>query len=189
MVFDEGKFLDRVNEIYNEKKQCLVVISEGIKDQDGNFVGAMSKVVDAFGHSQLGGVSLFLGDLIEEKLGIKYRSIELSTPQRSGAYIRSEVDVNEAIECGKKAVQYMIEGISDKMVTIQRKKNDPYSIEYSYIDLKHVANQEKMVSKSMYDLDTYQMTNEFYEYVLPLIEGEYIQEYSKGTQDFFLLKK
>ena len=189
MVFDEEDFLNRVNEIYNQKKQCLVVLSEGIQDKDGNFVGAMSKVVDAFGHSQLGGVAFYIGDLIEEKLGIKYRSIELSTPQRSGAYIRSEVDVNEAIECGRKAVQYMIDGTTDKMVTIQRKENEPYTVEYSHIDLKHVANQEKMVSKSMYNLDTYQMTNEFYEYILPLIEGEYNQKYTNGTQDFFLLKK
>lgn len=189
MVFEETDFLDRVNKIYNEKRQCLVVISEGIKDANGNFVGAMSKVVDAFGHSQLGGVALFVGDLVEEKLGIKYRSIELSTPQRSGGFLRSEVDVNEAIECGKKAVQFMINDISDKMVTIIRKENNPYSVEYSHIGLAHVANQEKKVPKSMYNTDTCQMTNEFYEYVLPLIQGEYQQKYTNGIQDFFLLKK
>lgn len=188
MVFDEKEFLNQVRTIYQEKKNCLVVLSEGIKDADGNFVGAMSKVVDAFGHSQLGGVALFVGDLIEEKLGIKYRSIELSTPQRAAAHIRSEVDVEEAIECGRKAVQFMIDGFSNKMVTILRKENNPYTVEYSHIGLQHVANQEKKVPLAMYSNETCQMTQEFYEYLVPLIQGEYPQKYKNGTQEFFLIK-
>jgi 6-phosphofructokinase 1 len=188
MIFDETDFLKRVSKIYNEQKQCLIVISEGIKDKDGNFIGAMSKVVDAFGHSQLGGVGLFLGDLVEEKLGIKYRSIELSTPQRSAAFIRSETDVNEAIEVGRKAVQFMIEGKSSVMVTIDRAFDKPYQITYETTLLGEVANQEKMIPSYMYDQETLKMNPSFFDYLLPLIEGEFPQLYKNGIQEFFLLK-
>lgn len=187
VAFDEENFLDRVNKIYNEKKQCLVVVSEGIKDKDNNFVGSMSKVVDAFGHSQLGGVGLFLGDLIEEKLGIKYRSIELNTPQRSASFIRSETDVIEAIEVGKKAVQFLVQKNSHKMVTIDRISDSPYKVEYGLIDLSEVANMEKTIPLSMYNQDNCQMNQSFFDYVLPLINGEFTQLYENGVQKFFKL--
>lgn len=188
MVFDEEIFLNQVQEIYNKKHQCLIAVSEGIKDKDHNFIGSLHKMVDAFGHSQLGGVGLYLGDVIEEKLGIKYRSIELSTIQRSAAYVRSKTDVEEAVEVGRKAVAFMISGLSDKMVVIKRKSNLPYQVEYDTIDLIKVANMEKMIPESMYDAKTCKMKEEFFAYARPLISGEDTQIYKDGLLEFFSIK-
>ena len=187
MVFDEEKFLDRVNEIYNEKKNCLIVLSEGIKDSDNNIVGQFNRMTDAFGHSQLGGVGIYLGDIIEEKLGIKYRAIELSTPQRSASFIRSESDVNEAINVGNIAVKKMIDGETGKMVVIKRDKMNVIS--YDTENLELVANKEKIIPEYMIDSEGFTVTNEFIDYVLPLIKGEYPQLYENGIQRFFNISK
>lgn len=185
-VFDEEEFFKRVAEIYKEKHQCMICVSEGIKNADGKFVGSLNQFKDAFGHMQLGGVAMYLGDILENKLGLSYRAIELSTIQRSASYIRSESDVVEAIEVGKKTVEAALKGESGKMVVMNRKDNESYKIEYSLHDLKDIANQEKIIPASMIKNDI-EMTEEFFEYMIPLIKGEYKQQYVDGVQQFFKL--
>jgi len=187
-VFDIPDFLNKVEEIYSSTHNCLIAVSEGIKDKDGNFIGAMNSTVDAFGHKQLGGVAMYLGELIKAKLGISFRAIELSTVQRSASMIRSETDVNEAITTGKKAVEFALSGEHAKMVGLIREDGPKYKIKYLPVDVYKVANKEQVIPLSMIDKENNKMTQEFYDYIYPLIEGEYKQEYRNGVQKFFLLK-
>lgn len=181
-VFDQEDFFKKVADIYKEKHQCLICVSEGIKDKDGNFIGSLNQVKDAFGHLQLGGVAMYLGDILEHKLGLSYRAIELSTIQRSATYIRSKTDVTEAIKVGKNAVKAAVKGETGQMVVINRIDND--KMEYSLHDLKEIANKEKVIPASMIK-NNVEMTQEFFDYMKPLIEGEYKQEYENGMQKFF----
>jgi 6-phosphofructokinase len=148
----------------------------------------MNSTVDAFGHKQLGGVAMYLGELIKAKLGISFRAIELSTVQRSASMIRSETDVNEAITTGKKAVEFALSGEHAKMVGLIREDGSKYKIKYLPVDVYKVANKEQVIPLSMIDKENNKMTQEFYDYIYPLIEGEYKQEYRNGVQKFFLLK-
>ena len=184
VAFDLDDFIDQVGKIFNEKSNCLIAVSEGIKDADNNFIGLMSSTIDAFGHKQLGGVAMFLGDLVEEKLGIGYRAIELSSPQRAGSFVRSESDVNEAIMVGRKAVEFAINGETNKMVGIKRISSHPYAIEYLPVDVTKVANQEQIIPDSMLTENRNGVTQEFFDYIYPLIEGEYKQVYKNGVQKF-----
>ena len=188
-VFDINDFLEQVRTIYNSNQNCLICVSEGIKDKDGKFIGMMDNKVDAFGHNQLGGVANVLGNLIETNLGFKYRAIELSTVQRSASFMRSKTDVLEAIEVGRVAVRSALQGETLKMVTINRVSNKPYQVEYKLFDVSKIANYEQTIPESMIDEERHQMTDEFLEYIFPLIDGGYKQVYSKGTQDFFRTKK
>lgn len=184
--FDQEKFFKDVAKIYREKKQCLICVSEGIKTVEGEFVGSLNKFKDAFGHTQLGGVAMYLGDILEDKLGLSYRAIELSTIQRSSANIRSLTDVTEAIEVGKTAVVKAIEGETGKMVIINRISNNPYEVEYDVHDVSKIANQEKVIPKSFMKNDN-EMTDEFFKYMKPLIDGEEEKPYVNGLQKFFKL--
>jgi 6-phosphofructokinase 1 len=127
---------------------------------------------------------MFLGDLIEEKLGLSYRAIELSSPQRSASFIRSTTDVEEAIMVGRKAVHFAISGETCKMVGIKRLSNTPYTVEYVPVDVTKVANQEQTIPTSMLSEDGLSVTQEFYDYIYPLIEGEYEPIYKNGVQQF-----
>jgi 6-phosphofructokinase 1 len=182
--FDLDQFVEHVHEVYQKTNNCLIAVSEGIVDKDHNFIGAMSATIDAFGHKQLGGVAMFLGDLIEEKLGLSYRAIELSSPQRSASFIRSTTDVEEAIMVGRKAVQFAIAGETCKMVGIKRISDKPYKVEYEPVDVTQVANQEQTIPTSMLSEDGLSVTQEFYDYIYPLIEGEYEPIYKNGVQQF-----
>ena len=55
--FNIEKFKSDVRRVYGETRQCLIAVSEGLKDEEGILIGSSSGLRDAFGHFQLGGVS------------------------------------------------------------------------------------------------------------------------------------
>ena len=184
-VFDLDEFVLSVKDVYEKNANCLIAVSEGIKDKNKEFIGAMNSTIDAFGHKQLGGVAMFLGDLIEEKLNLGYRVIELSTPQRACSFLRSETDVLEAIKVGEKAVEFACEGQSGVMVGINRVSNNPYQVEYTTVKVHDVANKEKEIPLPMFSETG--MTQEFYDYLYPLIEGEMPILFQNGVAKNFKL--
>ncbi|PAT02014.1 hypothetical protein CI105_03905 [Candidatus Izimaplasma bacterium ZiA1] len=188
VAFDIDDFLVKVENIYNKKQSCLIAVSEGIKDHQGYFVGLNSDFKDAFGHNQLGGVAMKLGELVKAKLKIDYRSIELSTTQRAASHLRSKTDVLEAIEVGRHGVLFALQGYTNKMVTINRTSNKDYHIEYGIEDTFKIANKEQVIPNHMFD-ENNNLNDEFYRYILPLINGEYPQIYENGVQKFFKIKQ
>ena len=68
---DEGKFLKRVKECVDEYGYCAIVVSEGVKNSNGQFL-AETGLRDAFGHSQLGGVAPVISQLIHNNLGYSF---------------------------------------------------------------------------------------------------------------------
>ncbi|MCF7926950.1 MAG: 6-phosphofructokinase [Candidatus Izimaplasma sp.] len=184
---DINKLLDSVKDIYQTKQNCLIVVSEGIKDARGDLITNTTKNTDQFGHTQLGGVSYHLSHLIKKTLGLPTRAIELNTPQRSASYIRSKTDVKEAKMVGQKALDFALKGETNKMVTIKRLSNTPYQVAYETSHLKHIANKEAKIPKSMIDFKNNTMKQAFFDYLTPLISGEQKQQYKNGVQTFFKL--
>ena len=147
--FDMDKFLADVTRIYNENGKVIVAVSEGIHDAEGNLIAEIASGTtaarDSFGHAQLGGLAASLSHIVKEKTGAKVRGIELSLMQRCGAHIASQTDIDESFMAGKVAVESAINGITDKMVALDRVSQNPYRCETKLIDLSAVANYEKKV--------------------------------------------
>lgn len=183
VAFDVQDFLNKVQEIYKKEQKVFVVISEGIKDKNGNEIGS-SNELDAFGHAQMGGVSSYLARLVKEKTGISTRSIEINLLQRCAAHLASSVDVQEAIEVGKHAVRYALDGISDVMVGINVIDKEEYEVEYLKIPLEKVANQIKYLDEKYIEGNS-MISSKFLDYVIPLIKGENLVKYDEdGVIDF-----
>ena len=190
-AFDLEDFLLKVKNIYDKKQHALVAVSEGIKDKDGKYILEYntSGNADAFGHVQLGGVAQVLTTFVKERLNLPNRSIELNLPQRCSSHISSLTDIEEAFNCGYKAVEFMLNGNSGKMVSMVRINNEPYEIEYQAKDLINIANQVKEVP-SKYIIDNgSNISDEFIEYALPLIINEPNTKYENGMPKFAKLEK
>ncbi|MCK5732011.1 MAG: 6-phosphofructokinase [Tenericutes bacterium] len=187
--FSIEKFKKEVIDIYEKKKQCLVAVSEGIQNDEGIFISSSSGLKDAFGHFQLGGVASKLSTTVSADLGIPSRSVEFSSTQRAASHIQSLTDVNEAIAAGRYAVKAAAKGKSNLMVIIDRKSNDPYTVEYRLHDLNQCANTEKKMLKNMINSKGNGVTKEFINYALPLIQGENTPKYKNGLQQFSKMRK
>ena len=172
--FDEAAFLADVERIYNEKKKCLVAVSEGLHYADGRFVSeAKTSATDGFGHAQLGGLAARLAELVKQHTGAKVRPIELSLLQRCGAHLASKTDLDEAELAGRTAVEAAVAGTTGKMVAFERDERDgQYLCRTKLIPLTSVANAEKKVPASWITAEKNFVTDEFIAYALPLIQGQ-----------------
>src|ERR1044071_2047192 len=57
LPFNEQKFLAKVKEVVEANKYCVVVVGEGLKDEQGHELGADKTRLDSFGHPVLAGVA------------------------------------------------------------------------------------------------------------------------------------
>ncbi|MCI9441826.1 MAG: 6-phosphofructokinase [Ruminococcus sp.] len=175
VTFDIEKFGAKVREILTRKSSVVVAVSEGIRLADGRYVcelGQSIDFVDAFGHKQLSGTANYLASYIAGDIGCKSRAIELSTLQRSASHCASRVDILEGYQVGGAAVKAADEGDTGKMVVIQRLSDDPYQAGTEVKDVHKIANDEKLVPREWMNEDADYVTDEFVNYVRPLIQGD-----------------
>lgn len=165
--FDLDQFLADVKAVYEREGYAMICISEGLQ-----IPRDMSNVrVDGFGHAQLGGAATELCRIVEEKLNLPTRAVELSLTQRACPVFVSKVDREEAIKTGEIAVRTALNGETGKMIVFKRTSNNPYTISFELEDLSKVANAVSLIPQSMMK-DVTRMDESFREYIRPLINGE-----------------
>jgi len=187
--FNAQAFLEKVKEVLKNNKYCLVVASEGLVDENGNYLAA-SETLDSFGHSQLGGVGDYLQSLVTNNLSdIKARSSKIGHAQRAAANCASLTDSNEAFMCGQEAVKAAVNGENGKMVALVRGDTDKYSCQTTLVDLKDVANVVKTFPANWIGEDKMSINYQFNRYILPLIQGEVELPFENGLPTFAHLAK
>ena len=188
--FDMDQFLADVTARYEQNKNCMVAVSEGIHYADGSFVSeAKTSATDGFGHAQLGGLAAHLAAVVKEKTGAKVRGIELSLLQRCAAHCASGTDIQESFASGKAAVEAALAGETDKMVGFVCTREDGYHCETKLFELSKVANFEQKLPLEWINAAHNGVTKEFVDYCLPLIQGETPMVKENGLPRFCHLKK
>ena len=174
--FDVPSFTEKVRGLLEEKDVVVVAVSEGIRTAEGKYIcefTAGSESKDAFGHIQMTGTAAYLANHINHELGCKTRAVEFSTLQRSAAHLASKIDVDEAFAVGGACVKAADEGSTGVMVVIDRVSDDPYQSTTGVYDVHRIANDEKAVPRKWINATGDGVTEEFVDYVSPLIQGHY----------------
>ncbi len=190
--FNMDEFLEDVGRIWDENKNVLVAVSEGIHYPDGTFVSeAKTAANDGFGHAQLGGLAARLGDIVKNAIpGVKVRPIELSLLQRCAEHCASQTDNDESFMAGQTAVNEAIKGTTDKMVGFACTRDENgYKCEPELLDLSDVANFEKKVPLEWINERHNDVSDAYIDYALPLIQGEIQMKKEDSLPRFVHLKK
>lgn len=185
--FNPERFLARVKACVEAYGYCVIVASEGIKNEQNQFLSDAG-LKDAFGHAQLGGVAPVLAGLIKQALNYKYHWAVADYLQRSARHIASQVDVEQAYALGQAAVEFAIQGKNAIMPIIIRESDAPYQWSIGHVPLSEVANQEKKMPKDFISQDGFGITEACRRYLLPLIQGEAYPPYHEGLPDYVRLK-
>lgn len=181
LPFDERKFLLDMKNKLAEKDTVIVVLSEGIRDLNGNMIATDKGIsVDDFGHKANGGCSLYLKEFLSENLKCKVRSIQLSTMQRSAMHLASSIDLDNGFNLGRYSIICALKNLNGIMVII--KKLD-LGFENSYVNIDMVANKVKPFPLDWICTNKTSIKQEYIEYILPLISSDY----SKDTKKFLKL--
>lgn len=188
IAFNEAKFLRKVKSCVKKFGYCAIVVSEGARYRNGQFL-ADAGGKDAFGHTQLGGVAPFLAELVKQKLGYKYHWAVADYLQRAARHIASGTDVEQAYAVGKAAVEFALAGKNAVMPTIVRKGGKRYRWSIGEVPLADVANVEKPMPRKFITTDGFGITDEAKQYFSPLIAGEDYPPYKNGLPQYAKLKK
>ncbi|MFP4371700.1 MAG: 6-phosphofructokinase [Halanaerobium sp.] len=171
--FSINNFVRDVEKKMKEQKAINVVVSEGLKDKNGEYITAANSTAhDHFKHKRLGGVAETLVPFIRDNLCKRVKSIKFDVMQRAAAHCASGVDRNEAYLVGVKAVETALAGESGLTIALERVSNNPYQAEVIKVSAEKVANKVKLLPEKYINKAQNGVNEEFKDYVLPLIQGK-----------------
>jgi len=179
-AFDEADFLSQVKRLYDKNGAAVVVASEGLRYKDG------TPIVDpvfSIGRSvYFGDVSSHLAQLITKKLGIKARSEKPGLLSRASMMWSSDVDIEEAVSCGRVAVQLALEHKNGYMPIILRKSTEPYQVDIVGREINASILEAKTMPPEYLDTENYDVSPEFITWLKPLVKPE-LQHYVSFIQE------
>ncbi|HIT07198.1 MAG TPA: 6-phosphofructokinase [Candidatus Scybalocola faecipullorum] len=189
--FNEEEFLKHLEKAFEKKRNLVVCVSEGIHDAHGKFLCEYGSDVgtDTFGHKMLAGCGKYLENLVRARLGVKVRSVELNVTQRACAAQISRTDLLEAVEAGSYAVISALNGHTGQMVSFRRISETPYKMICTLKNVNDICNKEKTVPAQWISCSHADVTQEFVNYVRPLIAGSIRIPEENGLSKFIYRKE
>lgn len=180
VAFSKEAFIEDVKKLLALRNNVIVAVSEGIRDENGNYISATKAAADTFGHSQLSGTGKALEYMVKEELGVKVRSIELNVLQRCASHTASLTDLNESFQLGLKAVEGAEQGKTMCMLTMHRTSQHPYCINIHFSPVDDIANQAKSIPREWINEAGNDVMPKLLDYMRPLIQGEPDLKYEEG---------
>ena len=182
-VFNIDEFLKNVKEVYESLGRCVVAVSEGIHNKEGDYFlqtyasdtgSGLAGKTDSHGNIQLSG-SGALGDtltnIVSEHIdGARVRADTFGYLQRSFLADISEVDAEEAERVGRHSVIASLD-LQSGSVILKRQLSETYYCDVDVVDLDKVAINTKDMPEEFLDNKKPYVTNEFFKYAMPLTGG------------------
>lgn len=173
-VFNVENFQQDVRDTMAKYGRCVIAVSEGITDKDGNPI-ATSGERDSHGNIQLSG-SGALGDTLASLVKaafpgqkVRVRADTFGYLQRSFPTIVSAVDVREAREVGEHAVNHAAVTGQPGSVSIKRLSSVPYASECFITPLSSVAREATCMKDEYINAAGNDVTQAWIDYVAPLV--------------------
>ena len=182
-VFNIDEFLKDVKEVYESLGRCVVAVSEGIHNNEGDYFlqtyasdtgSGLAGKTDSHGNIQLSG-SGALGDtltnIVSEHIdGARVRADTFGYLQRSFLADISKVDAEEAERVGRHSVIASLD-LQSGSVILKRQLSETYYCDVDVVDLDKVAKNTKDMPEEFLDNKKPYVTNEFFKYAMPLTGG------------------
>jgi len=182
-TFNIESFLKEVKEVYDALGRCVVAVSEGVHNEKGEYFlqtyadqsgSGLAGKTDSHGNIQLSG-SGALGDtltnIVSEYIeGARVRADTFGYLQRSFIADVSSVDAEEAERVGQYAVLASKE-VQSGSIILKRQFSEKYYCEVGTTELHKVAKHTKEMPAEFIDSTKPYVTNEFFEYAMPLTGG------------------
>jgi len=174
-VFSIDKFVADIKAVYDELGRCVVVVSEGIQDAEGQPIYQNGER-DTHGNVQLSGSGAlgdFLARTVKERLGqdLRVRADTFGYLQRCFPDVVSRVDADEAMQVGREAVKAAtLDQRANGSVVIKRTGTaKTYMVAYELTDLENVARDTRSVPDQYINAESNGVTEAFRDYALPLV--------------------
>jgi 6-phosphofructokinase 1 len=170
--FSRERFLKDVASCVEKYGWASIVCGEGLKYTDGTPVSAATKK-DKFNNIEFGAmggssVGLNMHKMIADEFGFR-GEFQITESLIMCDYTRaSQIDLDEAFECGEKAVKLAENEVSGVMVSIKRVSDEPYGIDFGTVPLREVAASTKPMPVKYFNPEGNFVSEDFISYIKPL---------------------
>jgi len=172
------QMLDEIAAVVARVGWCVAVVPETLRDADNHAIGGEATYVDPFGHPYPASPAAALCALLGRERGLRAR---FDKPGSLARMQPAPLDQDEAEACGREAVRRAIAGESDRMVTIERVSDAPYTVRYGVTPLENVANTARHLPDRFIRTDGRGVTDAFRQYALPLLGPDPFPQYGRLT--------
>lgn len=156
--------------------RCVIAVSEGIRDEKGESIGAKfaGGEKDSHGNVQMSGTGA-LGDYLAKFLKStgKVRRVRADTfgyLQRSFPGIASTVDQREAFQAGEAAVRAALKGeLTKGTIAIVREDGRKYKVGFAPVPIQNAAKFTRSMPKEYIAKNGHDVTAKFLDYVRPIV--------------------
>lgn len=174
--FTLEKFEKDVEWAMKKYGRCVCAISEGIRDEKGESIGAKfaGGEKDSHGNVQMSGTGA-LGDYLAKHLKstgkvTRVRADTFGYLQRSFPGVQSKVDQAEAFAAGQAAVVAALKGeLTKGTIAIVREEAKKYKVAFAPVPIQNAAKFTRSVPKEYIAKNGRDVTPKFVEYVKPLV--------------------
>jgi 6-phosphofructokinase 1 len=173
-VFNVESFQQDVRDAVAKYGRCVIAVSEGITDKDGNPISTSGER-DSHGNIQLSG-SGALGDTLAALVKaafpgekVRVRADTFGYLQRSFPTIISPIDATEARQVGDFAVNHAAKTGVPGSVSIRRLSSVPYQSECFITPLSSVAREATEMKDEYINAAGNDVTQAWIDYVAPLV--------------------
>ncbi len=155
--------------VYRNLGRVVIAVCEGQLDETGTPFGADVDRAESAVHRLASNLGHTLARLISAKLGLRARAEKPGLLGRCCGPLASELDRQEAWECGRAAARAAAEGQSGMMVAIRRDSAVPYRSSTFLTPLETVARKERLLPREWINSAGNNVTDDFLDYASPLI--------------------
>ena len=174
--FSLDRFEADVLAVLKKEGRCVVAVSEGIRDAEGQSIGARfaGGEKDSHGNVQMSGTGA-LGDYLAKTLKAtgKVKRVRADTfgyLQRSFPGIASKVDQKEARLAGRAAVKAALKGdLTKGTIAILRAKGKDYRVAFAPRPIQEAAKYTRSMPPNYIAKNGHDVTKAFLDYVRPIV--------------------
>ncbi len=172
--------LDAVRQDVVRRGWTVVLVPETLRTADDKPLGGETpEYTDAFGHAYFPSPGLALTRLVNERLALRARCDRPGTIARMSIALASPVDLAEAYQLGRAAIEVVAAGGSEVMTALRRTSDAPYRCEITAAPLDAVANHVKLLPDAFIAPDGRGLTDAFRDYALPLLGPDPVPAYGR----------
>lgn len=177
------RLVDRVKELYELQKHVVLVVGEGVVDENGNQLGDESKSFDPAGNILLSGAAEHLASMLEERLGDDYfRKAGLHDKAASAIFTRKightqrggrpiMFDRFTATQLGGRAVELLVREENNHVATVQWSEKNGFTVSElsaSKLQDRWGKIRARQVHPSLWDTKRFQLSELGREYLRPI---------------------
>ena len=161
-------FTAKVAERYKAERNVIIVIAEGAKWKNGNYVSADENEKDGFGHPKFKGTAEVLAKRLKEDLKTEFDTRNINSVNPSYIYRSGKpnnLDYKIATKLGSKAVKLLNSGINSRIFLTTKYQDSKIFIDSYPLDkLKNIEDFHRFIDERFYDVQEFTATREAKKY-------------------------